>query len=55
MMNYFQMLKKYLLNNKFIIDQLSTQYNSTQLNWVKRDNDYWSVPPKPHRQNLKKY
>ena len=33
------------------IDQLSTQTNSTQPNWVKVDNDYWSgsptTPPPP--------
>ena len=26
-----------------LIDQLSTQCNSTQLNWVKSDNDYWYI------------
>ena len=26
-------------------DQLLTQLNSIQLNRVKSDNDYWSVPP----------
>ena len=29
--------------NLFNIDQLSTQSNSNELNWVK--SDYWSVPP----------
>ena len=35
-----------MANNCYtIIDKCSTQFNWTQLNWVKGDNEYWSVPP----------
>ena len=29
----------------FLCNICSTQSNSTQLNWVKSDNDYWCQPP----------
>ena len=28
---------------------VNSQLNSTQLNWVKIDNDYWCFPP-PHQE-----
>ena len=51
--NLLQKMKNYQrisyndMNCFWTIDQLSTQTNSTQPNWVKVDNDYWSVPPPP--------
>ena len=27
------------------VQLINSQLNSTQLNWVKSDNDYWAVPP----------
>ena len=33
--------------SQFLFDQLSTQCNSTQLNWVKSDNNYWLYTQPP--------
>ena len=31
---------------------VNSQLNSTQLNWVKIDNDYWCFPPPPTRKTF---